>query len=127
MPNPLVHFAIEADDVERARRFYETVFDWQFAAWGPPGFYRISGCGIHGALQQRNGSATPGAKGFECTVAVDDIQSASDAIERAGGTLLSEPFTIPNVGTLRKFRDTEQNEVIVMEYTETAANEMGIG
>ena len=41
MPNNISHFAIQADDVERARRFYSAVFGWTFEAWGPPGFYRI--------------------------------------------------------------------------------------
>ena len=26
----VVHFEIQADDVERAKSFYETVFDWYF-------------------------------------------------------------------------------------------------
>ena len=126
MPNPVVHFAIEADDVERARRFYETVFEWHFTAWGPPGFYMISDCGIHGALQQRSGPAGPGAKGFECTMAVADLGAATAAITAAGGTVLGEPFTIPAVGTLQKFRDTENNEAIVMQYTAEAAAQMGL-
>ena len=29
------------DDVDRARRFYEAVFGWEFEPWGPPGFYLI--------------------------------------------------------------------------------------
>ncbi|MCA9821452.1 MAG: hypothetical protein KC470_02510, partial [Dehalococcoidia bacterium] len=54
----VVHFAIEADDVDRARAFYEGVFGWRFEAWGPPGFYRVlSGTaeapGIEGALYAR--------------------------------------------------------------------------
>lgn len=34
-------FAINADDVPRARDFYQKVFDWTFEPWGPPNFYRI--------------------------------------------------------------------------------------
>jgi predicted enzyme related to lactoylglutathione lyase len=49
MPH-LGHFAINADDVPRARRFYEHVFGWKFNAWGPPGFYQIDmGAGAPGA------------------------------------------------------------------------------
>ena len=40
MPN-LYHFSINADDVARARRFYERAFGWKFNAWGPPNFYMI--------------------------------------------------------------------------------------
>jgi len=41
MPNNLQSFGITVDDVARARRFYESVFDWRFEAWGPPDFYVI--------------------------------------------------------------------------------------
>ena len=41
MPNHLAHFAIAADDVERARRFYERAFGWRIEAWGPPDFYAV--------------------------------------------------------------------------------------
>ena len=41
MPANLASFAIHVDDVDRARRFYEAIFGWQFEPWGPPGFYLI--------------------------------------------------------------------------------------
>jgi predicted enzyme related to lactoylglutathione lyase len=31
MPN-IAHFAINADNIDRARRFYEKVFGWKFSA-----------------------------------------------------------------------------------------------
>jgi predicted enzyme related to lactoylglutathione lyase len=34
MPNNVKHFAVHADDVERAQKFYETVFGWKFKPWG---------------------------------------------------------------------------------------------
>ena len=41
MPSNLSHFAINADDVNASRRFYESVLGWTFRAWGPPGFFQI--------------------------------------------------------------------------------------
>ena len=76
MRHNVVHFAIHADDVERARRFYEAVFGWRFSAWGPPGFYDITTGddehpGIHGALHARDEALNgTGTSGFTCTVAV---------------------------------------------------------
>ena len=55
----VAHFAINADDINRARRFYGNVFGWKFQAYGPPGFYMIdwSQTGaevpLRGSLQQR--------------------------------------------------------------------------
>ena len=56
--NNVCHFAIHADDVGRARTFYEQVFGWRFEEWGPPDFYLIKTSneqspGILGALQKR--------------------------------------------------------------------------
>jgi predicted enzyme related to lactoylglutathione lyase len=39
--NYLARFAINADNVSRARDFYQKVFDWKFEPWGPPNFYLI--------------------------------------------------------------------------------------
>jgi bleomycin resistance family protein len=41
MTNHIAHFEIFANDVERARKFYEKVFAWRFEVAGPPGFYLI--------------------------------------------------------------------------------------
>ena len=116
MPNTLAHFAIEADDVERARAFYDAVFGWRFEPWGPPGFYRIHGAGVHGALQRRTGPAGAGRVGFECSFAVDDLADTTARIEEAGGRVIEPRHTIPGVGVLARFRDTEGNQAVVIEY-----------
>ena len=118
-PNQLTHFAIHADDVERARAFYEAVFGWTLEAWGPPEFYLIhtGPGGPHGALQKRRAPVQgDGMIGFECTIAVADVQAVVLAIEDAGGTIASPPFEIPTVGTLAMFKDTEGNTANVMQY-----------
>lgn len=122
-PNQLAHFAIHADDIERARQFYEAVFGWTFEAWGPPEFYLIHTRpgGPHGALQKRrNPVGGEGMIGYECTIAVADVHAAVCAIEQAGGAITSPPFKIPTVGTLAMFKDTEGNIAGVMQYTSSA-------
>jgi len=126
MPNKLAHFAIEADDVDRARSFYEKVFGWQFEPWGPPGFYRIHGAGTQGALQQRSGPSEPGCKGFECSFAVEDLNASVKLIEAAGGKMLGPKHEIPNVGNLAQFHDTESNQAIIIQYTPEVLNEIGL-
>jgi predicted enzyme related to lactoylglutathione lyase len=118
----IAHFAINADDVSRARRFYEAVFPWRFAAWGPPGFYRIetgdaAGPGIFGALQQRRNWATNQPTiGYECTIGVADVDSVAAAIPAAGGRILMARTTIAGVGDLIFFEDTEGNVAGAMTY-----------
>jgi len=126
MPNKLAHFAIEAEDVTRARQFYETVFSWKFEPWGPPDFYLIHNAGVHGALQKRSEVMPEGRKGFPCTFAVDNLSNTIRSIENAGGSIIGERFLIPSVGELIQFTDTEGNDATVMQYESERAAEMGL-
>ena len=106
MPNDLAHFAIHADDCQRAKTFYETVFGWAFEAWGPPEFWRIqtSPGGIFGALQKRGEPISgKGMIGYECTIAVDDVAAIAEAIDTHGGKVTMPAFVLDGVGTLIKF------------------------
>ena len=115
MPN-LYHFAINADDVPRARRFYERAFGWKFSAWGPPKFYMIETggageeTGVRGSLQGRR-ELVAGTRmtGFECTIAVPSIDDTASAIVAAGGRVVMQKSIIVGVGALMFFEDTEGN------------------
>jgi uncharacterized protein len=122
MANNISFFSIQADDLDRARRFYEGVFHWNFEPWGPPGFYLIhtgdeKSPGILGALQKRREPVTgTGMIGFECTISVDDIDAAIRAIETHGGKIAMAKFHIPTVGSGCYFNDTEGNFAGAMQY-----------
>ena len=125
-PNNVAHFAIHADDLPRARAFYENVFGWSFQPWGPPDFFLIQTSqdetAIHGALQKRR---TPvdgeGMIGFECSVSVADVDASAASIEEHGGTITFPKMTIPTVGYVVQFRDTEGNVACVVQYDANAA------
>ena len=126
MSNNVAFFAINADDVPRARKFYETVFGWGFEPWGPPNFYLIETgeqpvTSLHGALQERR-ELVRGQKmiGFECTISVDDIDRTIRDIEANGGRLAAPKFHIPTVGTIAYFFDTEGNVAGISQREDTA-------
>jgi predicted enzyme related to lactoylglutathione lyase len=118
-PNTLAHFAINADDVEKARAFYSKVFGWKFNAWGPPGFYMIEAkdSPVLGALQGRR-ELVKGTRtvGFECTFAVDSIDATEKAVKAAGGKVVMERSVIVGVGTLMFFADLDGNVFGAMQY-----------
>ncbi len=122
----LAHFAINADDVGRARRFYERVFEWKFSSWGPPDFFQIQTQagqepGPIGALQKRrNLVAEERTIGFECTIAVKSIDETAAAVAAAGGSVLMPKSVIMGVGSLMFFRDTEGNVFGAMQYDREA-------
>jgi predicted enzyme related to lactoylglutathione lyase len=123
----VAHFAINAADVPRARRFYEKVFGWRFQAYGPPGFYMVDPDSarvtvpIRGSLQQRR-EIVKGVPmhGFECTISVTDIQAAASAVESNGGTIVMPVCTLAGVGQLLFFQDPEGNIAGAMQYDEHA-------
>ena len=119
MPATFRHFAINADQVARARLFYEKVFGWTFTPWGPPGFYQIknAGKGLLGALQKRRDIVPKRPMtGFETSFGVDDLEATIAAIEGGGGRIVMQPYRIEGVGELIYFEDTEGNLVGAMQY-----------
>ena len=123
MANSVVHFEIFASDVERARKFYERVFGWQFEVVGPPDFYLIvtgpdADPGIkNGLIAKRSGPAAQGSlNGFRCTITVRSIKESMSAVEAAGGKLRSPVVEIPQVGKVVEIADTEDNIACILEY-----------
>lgn len=115
MPNPIVHFEIPADDVARARTFYESVFGWKIKQFpmppGGPEYYGVTTRkdgedGINGGLMKRNMPGQP----FANYVAVKSIDDFAGKIQANGGTLIMPRQEIaPGMGSIAVFKDTEGN------------------
>jgi predicted enzyme related to lactoylglutathione lyase len=114
----VVHFEIHASDMDRAERFYIEAFGWTVQRWQGPVDYRLlmtgseKDPGINGALVgRRPGEASDGGavNGYVCTVAVESIEEAESKIAAAGGVQVVDRQTIPGVGDLSYFKDTEGN------------------
>ncbi len=123
MANHIAHFEIFADDVERARKFYEQAFAWRFEVGGPPDFYHIiTGPPVEhgisrGLIAKRRGPAAQGPiNAFRCTISVSSIRDTVTAIEASGGKLRSAIIDIPHVGKVVEFADTEDNIACAMQY-----------
>lgn len=122
----LSHFAINADDVETSRTFYEDVFGWMFKPFGPPGFFKIyeeggADPGAFGALQKRR-DLVEGTRTItpECTFSVSDVDETARKVTEAGGTVVMPRFTISGVGHLIFFTDPAGNAIGAMQYDSAA-------
>ncbi len=118
----VAHFAINADDVTRAKEFYSRVFGWTFQAWGPPKFYMIETnskekSALRGSLQGRR-ELIPGQRtiGYECTIGVESIDATAGVVLSNGGKTIMPKSVIPGVGTLMFFQDPEGNVFGAMQY-----------
>jgi predicted enzyme related to lactoylglutathione lyase len=122
MKNKLSHFAIHIDDIQRAKKFYDGVFDWGFNAYGPNDFLQIKADKsengeVIGAMQSRNYSPLKEKViGFECTISVENIDEIINKVKSNGGQVLLPKTEIPNVGMIAKFLDTEGNLICAMQY-----------
>ena len=115
MPNAVVHFEIPADDVARAKAFYEKVFGWKIKQFPMPAAgpeywgvtTRKEGApGINGGLMKRNMPGQP----FANYVDVKSIDEFLGKVQAAGGTLVMPKQEIaPGMGSIAVFRDTEGN------------------
>tara|TARA_R110002072_G_scaffold106447_3_gene232494 strand:+ start:5313 stop:5693 length:381 start_codon:yes stop_codon:yes gene_type:complete len=124
MKNNLAHFAIYIDDMERAKDFYSNLFGWDYNSYGPDDFLQIkdgsdTDASLIGALQSRKYSPiNDKIIGFECSIAVSDIDAIIEKIEANKGKIVMPKTEIPYVGWLVKFLDTEGNIVCAVQYFE---------
>ncbi len=120
MPRP-VHFEIPAANVDRARKFYSSVFEWSFTTWDGPFEYHLintgdKGPGINGGLMKANHPEQP----VTCTLDLPDIDAYMKKVSGAGGQIVLEKQTIPGVGYSCFFKDTEVNLFGMMKMDEKA-------
>ncbi len=122
MKNKLTHFAVHIDDIERAKKFYDGVFDWGFNSYGQDDFVQIKADKsengeLIGAMQSRKYSpVSDKIIGLECTIGVENIDDIIEKVISNGGQVLMNKTAIPNVGWIAKFLDTEGNLICAMQY-----------
>lgn len=117
MPDPVVHFEIPADNVERAQGFYSKSFGWKVNAIPGMG-YTI----FHTTPTDAKGMiATPGninggmmkrqapVERLVITVAVQDLEAALKTVVKNGGKVLRGKEAVQGVGFTAYIQDTEGN------------------
>ncbi len=116
MANSVMHFEIPADDVSRAKAFYEKTFGWKIKAYPmPPGqeYFAVMAKqgeepGINGGLMKRQN----GGQVFTNYVTVKSIDAMSGTVQRNGGTILMPKQAIgEGMGWIALFRDPEGNVI----------------
>lgn len=129
MANRVIHFEIQADDVARAKKFYEDAFGWEISQMmtvetGGMDYWGLKTGedgtpGINGGLYQR--PADNKLFTYDCTLSVDDIDKAIEDVKKSGGQIHGEKMEIPGVGWFAHGTDTEGNKFGLMQPTEWVA------
>lgn len=117
----IAHFDISASDTDRASKFYSKVFGWKFEKWdGPMDYWMIttgddSEPGINGGMMKEDAPKT------ENTITVPSVDEFSEKIVANGGKEVMPKMSIPGVGYMANFEDTEGNKFGIIEMDEKAA------
>ncbi len=116
----VVHFEIPAEDLERAKGFYASIFGWQLHTMPMAGGEYTTVVttpvdeqtqmptepgAINGGMMQRD-DRTPAPV---ITIDVGAIDDALTEIESAGGTTVTPRTAIPGMGAFAYFKDPEGN------------------
>ena len=116
MKNKLIHFAIHIDQIERAKRFYDGVFDWGFNDYGQSDFLQIKtdkteNGELIGALQSRKYSPVPEKLiGLECTIGVENLDDIIDRVQKNSGQILMPKTAIRQNLLERQSRKSRRNK-----------------
>ena len=125
----VVHFEIPADDLDRAKNFYGSVFGWKLETMSMPGGGEYTAVmttpvdeqtqlptepgAINGGMMQRD-EQTPTPV---ITIEVEGIDDALKEIESRGGTTVVPRTEIPDMGAYGYFKDPEGNVMGLWETT----------
>jgi len=116
----VVHFEIQADDLDRARSFFAAAFGWSFTDWsevtGSPYWGVVTGeedqPGINGGLLQRPAPAPPpeqGTNAYVCIVQVEDYDETERRILDAGGQVALPKMALAGMAWQGYYLDPEGN------------------
>jgi len=125
MMHSSIFFEIHADDVQRAAKFYQSVFGWRFTRnLGAPVEYLDIETGWSRAGLLKRPVRTPppehGANAFVCSVEVDNFDVVAGRIVANGGQVALKKFPVPGRCWQGYFIDTEGNTFGVFEVDENA-------
>jgi predicted enzyme related to lactoylglutathione lyase len=124
----VVHFEIPADDVDRAKKFYGSVFGWELQTMdmGDGEYTSVKTTAIdeqtqlptepgaiNGGMFQRDERLTTPV----ITIDVDGIDDALKQVEDAGGSTIQPRTSIPGMGAFAYFKDPEGNVMGLWETT----------
>lgn len=113
----MVHFEINADDPERAVKFYQKTFGWEIKKWnGPVDYWLVTTGpndqpGINGGIMKR---MNPQATTYN-TVDVPSVDQLTKKIVENGGKVIVPKMAVPGVGWMAYCADTEGNVFGIMQ------------
>jgi predicted enzyme related to lactoylglutathione lyase len=107
------YIEFQSTDVERAKRFYSTVFGWSFVDYGPDyASFSAPLAGIDGGFMKSEPHEMPGKFAPLIVLYSADLKATEDAVIAAGGSIAVPTFEFPG-GRRFHFSDGAGNVLAV--------------
>jgi uncharacterized protein len=113
----VVHFEIPVDNLERAKKFYKTAFNWALNPMPQMEYTLLNTVEV----DEKNMPKEPGAinggmmkrgeaiKNVVITISVENMDAAIKKVQSLGGKIVQGKMEVPNMGITAYFQDTEGN------------------
>jgi predicted enzyme related to lactoylglutathione lyase len=97
MTMPVTYVEINSPDLNRSAAFFADVFAWQLRPFADPD-YLVAPAGDGPGIDTGLMASADGAPRSVPIIRVPSLDQIRPSVERAGGTVVVEPFTISGVG-----------------------------
>ncbi|VVB88785.1 Uncharacterised protein [uncultured archaeon] len=109
----IAHFDLPADDLERAKRFYEKLFDWKFnqVSGEPMPYYLIETRDLNGNPAVGGGMLKRRLPGQNTVnyIGVSSVEEYIAKVKKLGGNIITQRTVVPGWGYFAICVDTENN------------------
>lgn len=112
----VVHFEIPADDMDRAKKFYENIFGWQINSWDKNYYLATTVATDEAMIPQEPGAINGGiqkrdeqVKAPILVIHVADIDGYLEKIKAAGGKIIQSKVRVDNILYYARVTDSEGN------------------
>jgi uncharacterized protein len=120
-PASIVWFQIPADNVERARKFYSTLFGWKIKKVpGGMDYWHIDTGGADASPDGGMIARQSPQQAITNYVAVESVDKAATKVEKLGGEVCMGKTAVPQMGYFAICQDTENNVFALWERNEKA-------
>jgi hypothetical protein len=106
MPNPFVHIELASSDVQKAKSFYGSLFDWKLVDrdMGDMTYTMVDvGQGTGGGMMQHPMPGTPSA--WIPYAQVENVRAATEKAKSLGAKIIRDVADIPNAGSFSIIQD----------------------
>ncbi|MDD1718441.1 MAG: VOC family protein [Methanoregulaceae archaeon] len=118
----IVHFDVAVEDIERAKKFYSSLFAWKFESYPEMQYNLITTTNLDGTPGVGGGMGKRMDPSQRITnyFGVSSIDKAMKMVKDLGGSLITQKMAVPGMGYLCNCLDTEGNPFGLWEQDEKA-------